>query len=77
MTVPPRRAVRVFAALAVMAAAGTYLAARIDFVRRHRPSLPPARYWWPQLTKIWAPGLAGALALAAIAFVLHRRGRDH
>ena len=68
--------VRVLAALAVLTVAGTYLAAQIDFLRRHTlgfPPIEPKRYWWPQVTHIWAPGLGAALVLALAAFVLHRR----
>ena len=70
--------VRVLAALAVLTVAGTYLAAQIDFLRRHTmgfPPIEPKRYWWPQLTHIWAPGLGAALVLGLAAFVLHRRNR--
>ena len=70
--------VRVLAALSVLTVAGTYLAAQIDFLRRHTlgfPPIEPKRYWWPQVTHIWLPGLGAALALAVAAFVLHRRNR--
>jgi hypothetical protein len=69
---PVTRAVRVLATAAVLALTGTYVAAQVDFLRRHDPSIPPARYWLPQLRTIWAPGLALALVCAAAAFVLHR-----
>jgi hypothetical protein len=75
----PRRVapvVRILAALAVLAVAGTYLAAQIDFVRRHTLGFPPLdvrRYWVLQIKVIWARGLAAALLLAAAAFLLHRR----
>jgi hypothetical protein len=78
-SVGPRRVtpvVRILAALAVLAVAGTYLAAQIDFVRRHTLGFPPLdvrRYWVPQLKLIWARGLGAALLLAAAAFLLHRR----
>jgi hypothetical protein len=71
-------AVRVLAALAVLTLAGTYLAAQIDFLRRHTlgfPPIEPKRYWWPQITHIWFPGLGAALLLGAVAFLLHRRNR--
>jgi len=74
---PDRRA-RVLGALAVLTVAGTYLAAQIDFLRRHTlgfPPIEPKRYWWPQFTHIWAPGLGAALVLGLAAFVLHRRNR--
>jgi|SRR3954451_10163528 hypothetical protein len=70
--------IRVLGALAVLTLVGTYLAAQIDFLRRHTlgfPPVEPKRYWWPQVTHIWAPGLGAALVLALAAFVLHRRNR--
>jgi hypothetical protein len=70
--------VRVLAALSVLTLAGTYLAAQIDFLRRHTggfPPIEPKRYWWPQITHIWLPGLGAALLLAVAAFMLHRRPR--
>ncbi len=68
-------AARVFAALAFLAVAGTYVAAQVDFLRRHEPGIAPRRYWVPQVTQIWAPGLGVSALLAAVAFALHRRGR--
>jgi hypothetical protein len=59
----------------VLATALTFLAAQIDFVRRNHIGIAPERYWKPQLLRIWLPGLGIALGLAALAFVLHRRGR--
>ena len=50
------QAVRVFASLALLALVGTYVAAQVDFVRRHHPGVAPARYWLPQLSQIWAAG---------------------
>ena len=80
--VPTRRApsilVRVLAALAVLAGVGSYLAAQIDFVRRHHLGFPPqdpVRYWIPQLTHIWVPLLGAALLLGLTAFLLHRSKR--
>lgn len=73
--VAPGLAVRVLTALAVLAAAGTYVAAQIDFLRRHFPGITPQRYWAPQATHIWLPGLGATVALAVVAFSLHRRGR--
>jgi len=70
--------VRVLAALAVLTVAGTYLAAQVDFLRRHTmgfPVIEPKKYWWPQFTHIWLPGLGAALLLAGAAFFLHRRRR--
>ena len=64
---------RITAALAVIATAGTFVAAQIDFVRRHRPGIPPDRYVVPQITHIWLPGLGLALALGVTAFVLARK----
>jgi hypothetical protein len=75
---PVDRRARVLAALAVLTVAGTYLAAQVDFLRRHTlgfPPIEPRRYWLPQVTHIWLPGLAAAVVLAAAAFVLHRRNR--
>jgi len=69
------RRVRILAALATLSLPGTYLAAQIDFVRRHHPGLPPLKYWLPQLTRIWLPGLAATLIFALAAFALHRRAR--
>jgi hypothetical protein len=65
--------------MAVLAFAGTFLAAQIDFVRRHTMGIPPLdlrKYYLPQLTHIWMPGLAGTLVLGLLAVVLHkvRRG---
>jgi LPXTG-motif cell wall-anchored protein len=71
----PPRAVRLLAAAAVLCLAGTFLAAKIDFVRRHEYGISPTRYWLPQLTHIWLPGLGAALLLAGAAFALHRRRR--
>jgi hypothetical protein len=69
------QAVRVFASLALLALIGTYVAAQVDFVRRHHPGVPPARYWLPQLSQIWMPGLAGTAVLVLVAFVLERYAR--
>ena len=71
-------AVRVLASMAVLAVAGTYLAAQIDFVRRHTLGFPPLdvrRYWLLQIKFIWVRGLGAALVLAAAAFLLHRGRR--
>ena len=69
------RSVRVLAALATLSLPGTYLAAQIDFVRRHSPGIAAARFWLPQLIRIWLPGLAATLIFALCAFALHRRAR--
>ena len=69
------RRVRILAALATLGLPGTYLAAQIDFVRRHTPGILPQRHWLPQLTRIWLPGLAATLIFALAAFALHRRAR--
>ena len=71
------RRIRLLAALATLSLSGTYLAAQIDFVRRHSPGMAPARYWLPQLTRIWLPGLAATLIFALGAFALHRRARGN
>jgi hypothetical protein len=67
---------RLAATGAVLAVAGTYLAAQVDYVRRHRPGVSPERYLVPQLTQIWLPGLALAATLAVITIVLRRRARS-
>ena len=69
------QAVRVFASLALLALVGTYVAAQVDLVRRHHPGVAPARYWLPQLSQIWLPGLAAAAMRAAVAFALERYAR--
>jgi hypothetical protein len=69
------RSVRILAALATLSLPATYLAAQIDFVRRHNPGIAPERYWLPQVTRIWIPGLAATVIFALLAFVLHRRPR--
>jgi hypothetical protein len=77
----PRRpsvAVRVLSAMAVLTVAGTYVAAQIDFVRRHTLGFPPLdvrRYWLLQIKFIWVRGLGAALLLAALAVLLHRLAR--
>ena len=71
----PAAAVRWLTAAAVLALAGSYLAAQIDYFRRHQPGITPRRYLWPQFTHIWAPGVGVALALGIIALVLHLRAR--
>jgi hypothetical protein len=68
-------AVRVLATLSLLALVATYVAAQVDFLRRHKPGIPPLKYWLPQARLIWAPGLALALVCAAAAFALHRWGR--
>jgi hypothetical protein len=69
------RAVRVLATIAVLALVGSYVAAQVDFLRRHQPGIAPLRYWLPQARNIWAPGLGLALVSAIVAFALHRWGR--
>jgi hypothetical protein len=75
---PPRRVsplVKLLSAMSVLAVCGTYLAAQIDFVRRHTlgfPALDVRRYWFLQIKFIWVRGLGAALLLAAAAFLLHR-----
>ncbi len=64
---------RALGAAALLAAAGTFLAARIDFVRRHQPGVAPARYWVPQLTHIWLPGLALTAVFGSFAYFAWRR----
>jgi hypothetical protein len=65
----------VLASAALLATAATFLFAQVDFARRHRIGMAPERYWWPQLTHIWLPGLGVAAGLGVVALVLHRRGR--
>ena len=72
---PASRVPRLLASAALLAVAGTFLLAQIDFARRYRIGIAPERYWWPQLLQIWLPGLGVAAVLGGIAFVLHRRGR--
>lgn len=67
------RGTRIVASLAVVSCAATFLAAQVDFARRNRIGIGPERYWWPQVTQIWLPGLGAALVLGAVAFILHRR----
>jgi hypothetical protein len=67
-----RAAVRVFATLSLLAVVATYVAAQVDFLRRHEPGITPIKYWLPQVRLIWAPGLALALVCALAAFALHR-----
>jgi hypothetical protein len=64
-----------WATLAVLSAVGTYVAAQVDFIRRHQPGLPPLKYWFPQVTNIWLPGLATAAFFVLLAIVLPRRPR--
>ena len=72
---PQQRSPRVLAALALLAVAGTFLAAQVDFARRNHIGITPEHYWRPQLLQIWLPGLGLSLVLLVLAFVLHRRGR--
>lgn len=71
----PKRVPNVLASLAILAVAFTFFAAQIDFARRNRIGISAERYWWPQLTQIWLPGLGLAVVLGLASFVLHRRGR--
>ncbi len=64
---------RVFAALSVMIAVGTFVAAQIDYIRRHYPGIPPMKYWLPQTFYIWGPGLGAAVGLGMVAFALERQ----
>jgi hypothetical protein len=71
----PKRVPSALASLAILAVALTFFAAQIDFARRNRIGITAERYWWPQLTQIWLPGLGLAVMLGLAAFVLHRRDR--
>ena len=71
----PKRVPSALASLAILAVAFTFFAAQIDFARRNRIGISPERYWGPQLTRIWLPGLGLALVLGLAACVRHRRGR--
>jgi hypothetical protein len=73
---PPARLARALAGCTVLAIAGTFLAAQIDYFRRYRPVMPPSKYWAPQIAQIWLPGLGAALVFAVAAFLLHIRGRS-
>jgi hypothetical protein len=66
------RAVRLCATVALLTIAGTYVAAQVDFLRRHHPGVAPETYWIPQLLQVWAPGLAVGTLFAAAAAILHR-----
>jgi len=66
---------RIFASLAALSFAATFLAAQIDFARRHHIGISTQRYLWPQVLQIWLPGLATTAVLAMVALILHRRGR--
>ncbi len=66
---------RVLGALATLSLPATYLAAQIDFVRRHTIGIAPQRYWLPQFTHIWGPGLAATIIFGLAAFALHRQAK--
>jgi hypothetical protein len=70
---PLSRGTRIFASLALLSFAATFLAAQVDFARRNHVGIAPERYWWPQFTQIWLPGTVTALVLGVVAFILHRR----
>jgi hypothetical protein len=67
------RGARVLVTLALCAMVVTYVAAQVDFLRRHQPGITPERYWWPQLTHILLPGLGTAVVLAFGGWLLARR----
>ncbi len=67
--------VRILGVLATLSLPATYLATQIDFVRRHTMGIAPHRYWLPQFTHIWAPGLAATIIFTLAAFALHRRAQ--
>ncbi len=64
---------RIFACLAFLAFAGTFLAAQIDFARRNHIGISAERYWSPQVMQIWLPGLGITAGLGILALALHRR----
>jgi hypothetical protein len=66
------RAVRICATVALVTIVGTYVAAQVDFLRRHSPGIAPEVYWTPQIRQIWMPGLAVGVAFALGAMILHR-----
>jgi hypothetical protein len=67
------RGARVLITLSLCTLVGTYVAAQVDFLRRHQPGIAPERYWWPQLTHVLLPGLAAAVVLALGGWLLARR----
>jgi hypothetical protein len=69
------RGPRIFASLAVLSFAATFLAAQIDFARRHQIGISLERYLWPHLLQIWLPGTGATAAFAVVALILHRRDR--
>lgn len=66
---------RIAATAATLTVAGTYVAAQIDYARRHRPGIAPETYLVPQITQVWLPGISAAALFAVVAFVMHRRQR--
>jgi hypothetical protein len=69
----PSRWARLMFTLSLCALVATYLAAQVDFLRRHQPGITPVRYWLPQATHIWAPGLGATFVLAVVGLLLARR----
>ena len=60
-------------ALALVAVVGTYVAAQVDFWRRHKPGIAPEIYLGPQFLQVWLPGILLTAILVLAGFVLHRR----
>jgi hypothetical protein len=71
----PSRLGRVLGAVALLCLFGTFLFSQIDYVRRHHVGMDPAKYWLPQLLRIWLPGGLATLICLIAAFVLERRAR--
>ena len=66
---------RVFWAFTVLTLAGTFVFSQIDYLRRQQPGMDPAKYWMPQLSHIWLPGILAATICLILAFVLESRAR--
>ena len=65
-----------FASLALLALVGTYVAAQVDFLRRHHPGIAPGRgTGCRSCADLAARAGARAAVLAVVAFVLERYAR--
>lgn len=76
-SITPRFAARLLASLAVVVFAATFVAAQMDFVRRHRPGIAPQVYLQPQALQVLAPGFGLGAALAFSAWLVARRQAAH